>query len=168
MRVTMKKSTIASFILTLSLLLASQLPAQQKPKGSGESDIAVIVNPMNPVDNLSSAELRRIFSGEKQNWSNGLPISLFVRAPQAREWDVLLERVLHMSDSEYKAYWVKKVYSGEVQHEPLALYSNGMELEAIRAEKGGIALISMQDIHQGVKVIKVDGRLPGTSGYPLK
>lgn len=163
----MKKSTIASFILTLNLLLASQLPGQQKPKASGP-DIAVIVNPLNPVDDVSSAELRRIFSGEKQSWSGGLPISLFVRAPEARERDVLLERVLHMSDSEYKAFWVKKVYSGEVQHEPLALFSNGMELEAIRAERGGIALISMQDIHQGVKVIKVDGKLPGTAGYPLK
>ena len=164
----MRKSTIASFIFTLTLLLASRLPAQQKPKSSGGPDVAVIVNPMNPVDNISSAELRRIFSGEKQSWSGGLHVSLFVRAPEARERDVLLERVLHMTDSEYKAYWVKKVYSGEVQHEPLALFSNGMELEAIRAERGGIALISMQDIHQGVKVIKVDGHLPGTPGYPLK
>jgi hypothetical protein len=55
-----------------------------------------------------------------------------------------------------------------VQHEPLALFSNGMELEAIRAEKGGIALISIQDVHQGVKVLKVDGHLPGTPAYPLK
>lgn len=164
----MKKSTIASFIFTLGLLLAGQLPAQQKPKGPAGPDIAVIVNPLNPVDNISLAELRRIFSGEKQSWSSGLPVSLFVRAPQARERDVLLARVLHMTDSEYKAYWVKKVYSGEVQHEPLALFSNGMELEAIRAERGGIALISMQDIHHGVKVIKVDGHLPGASGYPLK
>lgn len=164
----MKERTIASFIFTLSLLLAAQLPAQQKPKGSGGPDVAVIVNPMNPVDNITSAELRRIFAGEKQSWSGGLQVSLFVRAPEARERDVLLERVLHMTDSEYKAYWVKKVYSGEVQHEPLALFSNGMELEAIRAERGGIALISIQDIHQGVKVIKVDGHLPGTAGYPLK
>jgi len=165
----MKKSTtIASFIFALSLLLVVQLPAQQKSKGSAGPDVAVIVNPMNPIDNVSLAELRRIFSGEKQNWSGGLPVSLFVRAGEARERDVLLQRVLHMTDSEYKAYWVKKVYSGEVQHEPLALFSNGMELEAIRAEKGGIALISMQDIHHGVKVIKVDGHLPGTPGYPLK
>lgn len=164
----MKKSTIASFIFTLTLLVASRLPAQQKPKGSGGPDVAVIVNPLNPVDNISSAELRRIFSGEKQSWSGGLHVSLFVRAPEARERDVLLERVLHMTDSEYKAYWVKKVYSGDVQREPLALFSNGMELEAIRAERGGIALISIQDIHQGVKVLKVDGHLPGTPGYPLK
>lgn len=43
-----------------------------------------------------------------------------------------------------------------------------MQLEAVRGEKGGIALIRMADVRQGVKVLKVDGRLPGTEGYVLK
>jgi hypothetical protein len=73
-----------------------------------------------------------------------------------------------MNESEYQQYWVRKVYSGEAPRQPLALLSNGMQLEAIRAERGAIALISVQDIHQGVKVVKVEGRVPGMNGYPLK
>lgn len=164
-----KQGTTGSFVLAFWLaLLACSVFAQQKPNEAKEPDVAVIVNPTNPVDSITSTELRKIFSGEKQGWSGGLPVTIFVRAPQSHERDVLLSRVLHMSESEYKAYWVQKVYSGEVQREPLALLSNGMQLEAIRAEKGGIALISIQDIHPGVKVLKVDGHLPGTPGYPLK
>jgi ABC-type phosphate transport system substrate-binding protein len=164
-----KERTICSFVLTFWILsLGCGLLAQQKPKEAREPDVAVIVNPLNPIDSITSTELRKIFSGERQGWSGGLPVTIFVRAPQSRERDVLLSRVLHMTESEYKAYWVQKVYSGEVQREPLALPSNGMQLEAIRAEKGGIALISIQDIHPGVKVLKVDGHLPGTPGYPLK
>jgi ABC-type phosphate transport system substrate-binding protein len=164
-----KERTICSFVLTFWILsLGCSVLAQQKPKEAREPDVAVIVNPLNPIDSITSTELRKIFSGERQGWSGGLPVTIFVRAPQSRERDVLLSRVLHMTESEYKAYWVQKVYSGEVQREPLALPSNGMQLEAIRAEKGGIALISIQDIHPGVKVLKVDGHLPGTPGYPLK
>jgi ABC-type phosphate transport system substrate-binding protein len=164
-----KERTACSFVLVLGLVsLACSVFAQQKPKEAKDPDVAVIVNPTNPVDSITSTELRKIFSGERQGWSGGLPVTIFVRAPQSHERDVLLSRVLHMSESEYKAYWVQKVYSGEVQREPLALLSNGMQLEAIRAEKGGIALISIQDIHPGVKVLKVDGHLPGTAGYPLK
>jgi hypothetical protein len=164
-----KERTTGSFVLAFWLAwLACSVFAQQKPKDAKEPDVAVIVNPINPVDSITSAELRKLFAGEKQGWSGGLPVTIFVRAPQAHERDVLLSRVLHMSESEYKAYWVRKVYSGEVQREPLALLSNGMQLEAIRAEKGGIALISVQDIHPGVKVLKVDGHLPGTPGYLLK
>ena len=164
----MKKITFAAFIVILVLFRGFPVAGQQKPVDDHAADVAVIVNPKNSVDEISTADLRRIFSGEKQSWNGGVPVSLFVRAPQAHERDVLLERVLKMTESDYKAFWVKKVYSGEVQREPLALFSNGMELEAIRAERGGIALISMQDIHQGVKVLKVDGHLPGTPGYPLK
>jgi phosphate transport system substrate-binding protein len=164
----MNKRTFAAFIFILILFAGLPTAGQQKSSDDKAPDVAVIVNPKNPVDDISSAELRRIFSGEKQSWNGGFPVTLFVRAPEAHERDVLLQRVLKMSESEYKAFWVKKVYSGEVQREPLALFSNGMELEAIRAERGGIALISMQDIHQGVKVLRVDGHLPGTSGYPLK
>lgn len=164
----MKKPVLAGFVFILILFAGFPVAGQQKPVDEHAADVAVIVNPKNPVDEISTAELRRIFSGEKQSWNGGVPVSLFVRAPEAHERDVLLENVLKMTESEYKAFWVKKVYSGEVQREPLALFSNGMELEAIRAERGGIALISMQDIHQGVKVLKVDGHLPGTPGYPLK
>jgi phosphate transport system substrate-binding protein len=149
----------------LLLLLACGLFAQQSAPGP---DVAVIVNPANPVESISSAELRKLFAGEKQSWSGNQPVFVIVRAPQAHEREVLLSRVLHMTESEYKQYWVKKVYSGEAQREPLAIMSNGMQLEAVRVEKGGIALISLQDVHQGVKVVKVDGHLPGTPGYGLK
>ncbi|HEY6347890.1 MAG TPA: substrate-binding domain-containing protein [Candidatus Angelobacter sp.] len=135
---------------------------------SSDGDVAVVVNPDNPVDSLTSAELRKIFAGERRSWNSDLPIFLLVRAPQSREREILLTRVLKMTESEYKQYWVKKVYSGEVLREPLTLLSNGMQLEAVRAEKGGIALINFQDVRQGVKVVKVDGHLPGAPGYPLR
>lgn len=157
----------AAFSIAMLVVLVCCVPAQETGLLK-DSDIAVIVNPGNPVDSISSTELRKIFSGGKQSWAGGQPVELFVRAPGARERDVLLNRVLRMSESEYKAFWVKKVYSGESQREPLALFSNGMQLEAVRAERGGIALISLQDLHQGVKVLKINGRLPGTAGYSLQ
>jgi ABC-type phosphate transport system substrate-binding protein len=162
----------AGFTSAAVLLVAFSLLAQQGPKApketAKEGDVAVIVNPLNPVESISLAELRTIFAGEKQNWKRNFPVFAMVRAPQSHERDVLLGRVLKMTDSEYKQYWVKKVYSGEAHREPLMLMSNGMQLEAVRSDRGSIALISMQDVHQGVKVIKVDGRLPGTPGYLLK
>lgn len=165
-----KKSTALAALLLI--VLSCGLPAQQKPVDNNNNnravDVAVIVNPMNPVDSISLSDLRKIFSGEKLSWGSGLAVEVFVRAPHAHERDVLLRRVLHMTESEYKALWVKKVYSGEAQREPLPLISNGMQLEAVRAERGGIALISMQDLHQGVKVLRVDGKLPGGNGYSLK
>jgi len=146
-----------------SLLAGSTILAQSK-----QDDVAVIVNPQNQIESISSTDLRKIFAGEKRSWNSNIPVFVVVRAPQAHERDILLSHVLRMTESEYKQYWVKKVYSGEVPREPLALLSNGMQLEAVRADKGGIALINLADVKQGVKVLKVDGKLPGAPAYTLR
>ena len=164
----MQRNTRAGCYLALLLWLAAFTSLAQQNQTGATTDIAVVVNPLNPVDSISSIDLRKIFAGEKQSWSPSLAVFVMVRAPQARERDVLLNQVLKMNEPEYKQYWVKKIQSGEIQREPLALLSNGMQLEAVRAEKGGIALINMADVREGVKVLKVDGHLPGAEGYVLK
>lgn len=157
----------------LAILMAVvSLPASIRLFGQSQQQapvvMAVVVNPLNPVDNISSADLYKIFRGEKQSWNTSTPVFPVVRAPQSKERDVLLSRVLKMNESEYRKHWVMKVYSGEVPREPLSLLSNGMQLEAVRAEKGGIALVNVQDVHEGVKILKVDGRTPTSQGYPLR
>jgi hypothetical protein len=72
-----------------------------------------------------------------------------------------------MSESEYKQYWIAQVFRGEAQAEPVALFSNGMQKEAIGALPGAIALVMVGDVKTGMKVIKVDGLMPGATGYPL-
>lgn len=167
MTISRKPGILSTVALALLLLPACTLCQQERVEATGP-EVAVIVNPANKIESISQAELRRVFFGEKQSWPGGLAIAAFVRAPGTRERDVLLARVLRISESEYKAHWIKQIYSGESQHEPLVLVSNGMQLEAVRAEKGGIALISAKDLHPGVKVLKVDGHLPGSPEYPLK
>ncbi|HWZ42115.1 MAG TPA: hypothetical protein VNW97_01490 [Candidatus Saccharimonadales bacterium] len=162
-----KNAVTGSIVVGALALLAGMMPAQS-PQPKREDDLAVIVNPVNSVDSISSVELRKYFTGEKRSWRANLPVFLVVRAPEARERAVLLSHVLHMTESEYKQYWVKKVYSGEVPREPLVLFSNGTQLEAVRTERGGIALISAKDVRSGVKTIKIDGLLPGTADYPLR
>src|SRR5205823_5517151 len=154
---------IIGLAMLASLLAGSTILAQSK-----QDDVAVIVNPQNQIESISSTDLRKIFAGEKRSWNSNVPVFVVVRAPQAHERDILLSHVLRMTESEYKQYWVKKVYSGEVPREPLALLSNGMQLEAVRADKGGIALINLADVKQGVKVLKVDGKLPGAPAYTLR
>jgi hypothetical protein len=128
--------------------------------------VAVVVSDRNPVTNMSIPELRKIFSGEKHAWAGGLPVKLFVRAPGAYERVVLL-RLLDMSESEYKKYWTAQVFRGDAQAEPIALFSNGMQKEALATFPGAVALVNFQDVRPGMKVIRVDGHLPGDAAYPL-
>jgi hypothetical protein len=149
------------FVVCLAGGFAPRLQAQS-------GDIAVIVNPKNPVGNLSLADLRKVFAGAKHSWGAGLPVKLIVRAPGCPERVALL-RLLGMSETDYKQYWTAQVFRGEVDSEPVALPSFGMVKEAVIAFPGGISLVDAQSIRPGMylKVIKIDGHSPGDAGYPL-
>jgi len=150
-------------ILLLNCLLGAalvQIPLAQ------EQGVAVVVNPKNPVSDITKSELRKIFAGEKRTWPGGLSIKLIVRVPGSYERVVLL-RLLGMSESEYKQHWISQVFHGEAQAEPVALFSNGMQKEAIAAFPGAIALVALGDVKPGMKVLKVDGLLPDAAAYPL-
>ncbi len=160
------KTIRIQFIAVVVAVLVLCFPAGPVEAQQG-GDVAVIVNPDNPATSISMADLHKIFGGDKQSWG-AFPAVPFVRAAKAHERDVLLTVIMKMTESQFQDYWVKKVYSGAVAHEPLALMSTGMQLEAIRSQKGGIALINAQEVKEGVKVLKVDGLAPGAAGYPLK
>jgi hypothetical protein len=129
-------------------------------------DVAVVVSDHNPVTKLSRAELRRIFAGEERSWSAGLPIRVFVRASGTHERVALL-KLLGMTEGEYKQYWTLQVFRGEARAEPSTLPSNGMQREALVVYPGGVALVSLQDVKPGMKVLRIEGRMPGEVGYAL-
>jgi hypothetical protein len=150
--------------IVAAILLVALLPSRLSAR---DTSVAVVVNPGNSIESISLAELRNIFLGTQQFWKDGTQIVPIVRAPSARERDVLLRRIVHMTDSQYQLYW-KKRRQAHKGHEPVAVVCNGMQMQSVSLESGGIALVATSDLHDGVKVIKVGGRLPGSAAYPLK
>ena len=151
----------------LALLAALGLisgPAAQTTEGP---DIAIVVNSENSVTNLSMPELRRIFRGERQYWSSNSPVVLLMDAPGARERGVILRTVLQMSEDEYTQYWVAKIMRAEASFPPAAVFSYEMIREGVRGNRGAIGYVSANEVPAGLKVLQVDGRLPGQPGYPL-
>ncbi len=132
-----------------------------------DASIAVVVNAGNSIESISLVQLRNIFLGTQVFWKDGTQVVPIVRAPSARERDVLLRRILHMTDMQYQQYWRKMRQSHKGGREPIAVVSNGMQVETVLKESA-IALVPVSDIPAGVKVLKVAGRLPGSAAYPLK
>jgi hypothetical protein len=72
-----------------------------------------------------------------------------------------------MSEIEYKQYWTAQIFRGEADAEPLVIPSVGMQKEALKLFPGAITFINSADVKPGMKVVKIDGVLPGAPGYPL-
>jgi len=151
-------------ILWASVVLHSPSMAQT-PRGT---DIAVVVNTDTPVSDLSLSEVRKVLLGERQYWNSKLPVVLLIRAPAARERDVVLRVIYQMSEAQFKQYWVAKIFRAEAAAPPRIVYSNDMQFELLTALPGAIAFVDSRSMKPGVRVLRVDGHLPGDKDYPLK
>ncbi|MBV8475776.1 MAG: hypothetical protein JO249_22040 [Acidobacteria bacterium] len=141
---------------------------QVAPAQGRESDVAVVVHPDTPVSNMTLAEVRKVLLGDRQYWTSNMPVVLLMRAPVARERNVVLKIIYQMTESQFKQYWIAKIFRAEAASAPKIVYSNDMANELVTAIPGAIAFISSRDVHPGSKVIRIDNHLPGEPGYPLR
>src|SRR3984893_13455990 len=160
------KGVVSIAWLLLGICTVVQHPvAAQTQRGT---DIAVVVNPDTPVTDLSLAEVRKVLLGERQYWNSKLPVALLIRAPVARERDVVLRVIYQMSETQFKQYWVAKIFRAEVTSPPRIVYSNDMQYDLVAAIPGAIAFVDAKNTGPGLKVLRVDGHLPGDHDYPLR
>src|SRR5271170_913959 len=149
----------------LTLIISLGLPLLVQAAGG---DIAVVVRPDTPVDGLTLAQTRRILLGEQEFWNPSLRVTLLLRAPAARERDVVLKVIYGMNEAEFRQYWISKMFRAEATSGPKVVYSNEMATELLRALPGSVAFVGASEVPKGLKILKIDGKLPGQPGYPLK
>lgn len=145
------------------LFLASLVPA-----AAAGGDVAVVVRPDTPVDDLSLSEIRKLLLGDRQFWRGNLRVTLLIRAPVARERDVVLKTIYRMTEGQFRQYWISKVFRAEVASGPKIVYSNEMASELVSAIPGSVAFVDASQVPKGLKLLKVDGKLPGDKGYELR
>ncbi len=135
-----------------------------KPKES----LAIIVNRDNTIDNLSMAELRTVFLGERSHWPNGRRITLVMMEPGQPERDALVREVCRMSESDLRRRYLQGLLTGEVLVSPKTLASPVGVRKFVFNVPGAIGYLRPGDVDDSVKVIAIDGRLPSDPDYPLK
>ena len=149
--------------------LASLSPVTASPADFKEStDIAVVVNPQNPANEISMGSLKKMVLGEEHQWKNKISIALALRQPGTRERNIVLSRIAQMTEVEFKQSWMARVFRGENDAEPFLVPSNGSASLYVEVNQGGIVFMPGTDVRRDLKVLKVDGHLPGEAGYPLK
>lgn len=134
---------------------------------SASGDIAIVVRRDVPVENLAFGELRKIMLGDRQFWTSNLRVTLLMRAPGARERDVVLKAINKMSEAQFRQYWIAKVFRAEAASGPRIVSSNEMALELVGAIPGALAFLESSQVPKGLKALKLNGLLPGDKGYPL-
>jgi hypothetical protein len=154
------------FLVVLGCL--AFVPPSARTAGPADTDIAVVVRPDTPAENLSFAEIRKLLLGDRQFWTSNLRVTLLIRAPATREREVVLKTIYKMSESQFRQYWISKVFRAEASSGPKIVYSNEMATELVSAIPGSVAFVESTEVPKGLKVLKIDGKLPGEKGYALR
>lgn len=162
------KKPICLVFLLAAFCSYGEVTPQIDASVKASSDIAVVVNTKNIYDGLTSEELRKILLGERRFWKGNVQVSLVLRQKGARERDQVLAVLLRMNNVDFERHWQAKVFRGEASDVPLAVPSNGLAAEYVVDVPGAISFIIGRNLREDVKVLKVDGKLPGEPGYLLK
>jgi len=115
----------------------------------GVDGVAIVVNPSNPINDLSKDQVKKIFSGEITNWKNvggnDAPINIYTRDEMSGTRDT---------------FWKQALDKGNITDKSVVVASNGEMKAKISADENGIGYISIGYVDESVKAIKLDGIEP--------
>jgi ABC-type phosphate transport system substrate-binding protein len=150
--------------------LVVALCAAAVPRAARAQDVeplAIVVNRSNPLSEVSLADLRRIYRGQRYRWSNGKRVTLVMRDPGTPERDTMLRVLYGVGEEEYRRVFLLAIFTGEAGDAPKMLASPNGVLRFVFNVPGAIGYVRASEADSNVKVLRIDGRLPGQPGYQL-
>lgn len=116
--------------------------------------LAVVVNPANPVRQLTRAQLEDIFTGKVKNWKDvggpDMEISVYSRESSSGTYEFFKDKVLQ-----------KKNFASDA----LALTSTGAIVQSLENNKGSIAYIGLAYLKNGTGMKALGVKFEDDSAY---
>ena len=153
---------------TVSVAIAFATIGSLRGVAQAPVDVAIAVHPDVPVNNLTLADVRRIVLGDREFWPGSVRLTLFMRAPVAHERDVILKKVCQMTEAQFRQHWIAKVFRADTAVAPKIVYSAEASIDLANRTAGAIAFVDAPVATRAMKIVRVDGKLPGEAGYPLR
>jgi len=168
MRMATSLPVVAAAVVLLANLVLTPARALPDLKLPPRQDLAIVLNRANPVDNLLEKDLRQIFLGERSHWPDGHRITLVMMDEGAPERRAVLLQICRMNEADFARHFLHGLFTGEVFVSPKTLATPVGVRKFIFNVPGSIGYLSSSDVDTTVKVVRIDGVLPGEKGYKLK
>ncbi len=153
--------------LGLGALLLLLVPnAERSARASDRAVLAVVVAKSSVVQDLSLAELRRIFTNEGDSDGSGQRYVPFNHPPHTTDRVGFDQVVLEMSADDVTQFWIERKIRG-LPGPPRSVDSLSLLLRLIAHLPGGIGYARPAQLTNDVRAIRINGKLPNEAGYPL-
>src|SRR5690348_7848433 len=102
--------------------------------------MAVVVSKDNSVDNLTSAQLGKVFRAETKKWADGKPVVLVFHRASVGE-SITLQRLNKMSAAQLQAWIIE-------HHDSLRLVDSDLEvLSLVENNPGAVGLVDVRSVN---------------------
>jgi hypothetical protein len=130
-------------------------------------DIALVGNKSNQTTGLSLPDLVKVCKGQTPRWPDGKTVTFVTRNPSSPDMRLILEKVYDLSKEEV-ASLIVAANRGRSSHPAIVVVDSDEALvQKVEATPGSVGLVDVYSITGGIAVLRVGGKLPLESGYPL-
>ncbi|WP_394224241.1 substrate-binding domain-containing protein [Alteromonas gracilis] len=136
-------STVLAHLYSSIVLLAKVALLLCAPLAHS-SELNVMVNESVMVNELNRTELRQIFTGHRQYWSDGTKITVFVLQDSNELHKQFCREVLHMFPYQLSRLWDQITYSGQGVT-PVRVSSYQELVKALERTSGAIGYVEQSD-----------------------
>jgi hypothetical protein len=128
------------------------------PRG-GEGEIVAIVHPSNPIAELSSRDIGRIYMIRKRSWDDGSLIRIVLPPAGSPASLELGRRVFGKGEQAMSTYYLKSIFRQRIAAPPERATSTADAVSAVASDPAAIALASRADVAgaAAVRIVPIDG-----------
>ena len=134
------------------------------PRVTRAQQVAVVVNPGNAIEELSTDKLRRLFLGQTKTFPNGGHARLARYTPSAPVFD---RAALALQPEIVRSRWMAMIFRGEATALPTELGTVEDMKRFVREHPDAIGFRPAGQIDGTVKPIAIDGKRPSDAGYSI-
>lgn len=145
----------------------SPTPTPVAPPKPPPEFVAVIVHKDNPTSDVSLDQLRQLMRLDRQFWDETTRVVLVARPATVPEQQSVLKRVYELDDKALRKFLVGRLYAGQISALPTVVKSCPAAAKLVQQTPGAIGVVLATEVPAGVKVLRIDGKLPGETGYAL-
>lgn len=158
--------TFVHLLAAFALLFACLTPVSESAHAATGHTLLVIVGNATGMADISLATLRSAFQSEPATTPSGkrlVPFNHMVGSPERTLFD---RTVLGLEPDEVGRFWIKRRIRDEGLS-PRTLPTPDLAVRVVASLPGAITYVSAKTATNGVRVLRVDGKLPTDPGYPL-
>jgi hypothetical protein len=152
----MTRQSISTFVqrgflpVALLLVAASMTSIQETP-------LTVISHTKGAPSTMKISELRSVLKGERQRWSDGTKVTIFLMKTSTPLGKATCEKVYNMSGDKVKRFWLELSFGGKAD---APTFCNSVEeLESqVSQNPGAIGIVDKSSGSPGTKTITIDGK----------